>query len=132
MYVCTHSIRLARQGVTREAFSGLCNCWHTTPITLSNTRLCCCAAPSSHGHHQSGDFFPVTVANNSPYRGALFLLPFTCLNLLELFVYVLFLFFSFHVVVLCLLSTFALCIIDSLRREMTLPPDILPRLIWGL
>jgi hypothetical protein len=38
-------------------------------------------------------------------------------------------FFSFHVVVLCLLSTFALCIIDSLRREMTLPPDILPRLI---
>jgi hypothetical protein len=26
---------------------------------------------------------------------------------------------------------FALCIIDSLRREMTLPPDILPRLIGG-
>ena len=43
-------------------------------------------------------------------------------------------FFSFrsHVVVLCLLSTFALCIIDSLWREMTLPPDILLRLIWGL
>jgi hypothetical protein len=84
---CTHSIPLARQGATREAFSGLCNCRHTAPITPSNTGLCCCNAPSSHGHHQSGDF---PVNNGRPYRGALFLLPFTCLHLLELFVYDLF------------------------------------------
>jgi hypothetical protein len=91
MHSCTHSLPLARQGATGEAFSGLCNCRHTAPITPSNTGLCCFTAPSSHGHHQSGDFFPVN--NSRPYRGALFLLPFTCLHFLELFVYDLFFLF---------------------------------------
>jgi hypothetical protein len=86
---CTHSISLARQCATREAFSGLCNCRHTSPISPSNTGLCYCNAPTSNGH-QSGGFFPVN--NSRPYR-RLFLLPFTCLHLVELFVYGLFLFF---------------------------------------
>jgi hypothetical protein len=72
MYVlrpCTHSIPLARQGATHKAFSGMRSCRHTAP-TSSNTGLCCCTAPSSHRHHQSGNFFPVN--NSRPYRRALF------------------------------------------------------------
>ncbi len=95
----THSIPLARQGATRKAFSGLCNCRHTAPITHSDTGLCCRAAPSSHGPDQNDEFFPVN--NVHPYRiffhpvAPLFLLPFTCLHLMGLFVYGLFFFFLF-------------------------------------
>ena len=109
----THSIPLARQGATREAFSGLCNCRHTAPITPSNTGLCCFTAPSSHGHHQSGDFFPVN--NSRSHRGALFLLPFTCLHLLELLfmTYFLFLFLSCRRIMFAV--DFCSLYIDSLR-----------------
>jgi hypothetical protein len=126
---CTHSIPLARQGATREAFSGLCNCRHTAPITPCNTGLCC-IAPSSPWYHQSGDFFPVN--NSCPYCRALFLLPFTCLHLLKHFVYGLFLSLFLSCRGIMFAVDFCSLYHYSLGREMTLPLDILPRLIWGL
>ena len=71
MYIlraCTHSIPLARQGATREAFSSMRKCRNNATITSYNTGLCCCTTPPppSFGHHRSGDFF--TVNNGRRHR----------------------------------------------------------------
>src|SRR6266436_3198255 len=109
----------------------MCNCRHTAPITPFNTGLRCCTAPSSHGHHQSGDFFPVN--NDWPYRifysarRTIFLASFHLSAPRGTFC--LWSFFSFHVVVLCLLSTLLFVLLTACGRGMTLPLDTLPRLI---
>jgi hypothetical protein len=119
---CTHSIPSAGQGVTHKAFSGLRKRRNTASITPFNAGLCCHAAPSSSsiGHPRSGDFF--TVNNDRRHRFFFFnrhcLLAFTCLDLLELF-----LFFLFDVVVLCFLLALLSVSLTACGREMTSPPN---------
>ena len=135
---CTHSIPLARQGATREAFSGMRKCRNTATITPYNTGLCCCTTPPppSFGHHRSGDFF--TVNNGRRHRhfffhrvAAFFLLPFSCLHILELFVFWSFCypFMSSYYVCCRLLLSVSL---TGYGREMTPPSNFPLRLIWGL